>query len=223
MWMKRVLDKVVCTDFALCSVFTATSRLAKVVSVKFVSRQRMCAVLWETLYKRWAWGCTKMADVPLPGFRKYWTHELVSLKSECHTITNKYPEGASVAQLSDIEYLVGNLLSGPELWTERRRTQQTFVKVQITSDILGLLTARTGDTKWTEGRPEVACTGRSKWCRECNLTGNNGSGPRFRGTRRQSTSPLNQSQHRQLWNCLQNQYQLAISSQVEPFPPFLVT
>lgn len=53
-----------------------------------------------------------MADVPVPGFRKYWLHELVSLKSERHTITNKYPKGASVAQevnkvLSDIEYLIG--------------------------------------------------------------------------------------------------------------------
>jgi hypothetical protein len=52
-----------------------------------------------------------MADVPQPGFRKYWRHELLSLKSECHATTNKYPEAASVVQqvhkvISDIETLV---------------------------------------------------------------------------------------------------------------------
>jgi hypothetical protein len=51
-----------------------------------------------------------MADMPEPGFRKYWRQELSSLKSECHAITNKYPEAASVVQevhkvLSDIEIL----------------------------------------------------------------------------------------------------------------------
>jgi hypothetical protein len=53
-----------------------------------------------------------MADVSVPGFRKYWTQKLASLKSECHAITNKYPEAASVVQqvhklLSDIEILAG--------------------------------------------------------------------------------------------------------------------
>jgi hypothetical protein len=51
-----------------------------------------------------------MADVPVLGFRKYWTQKLASLKYECHAITNKYQEAASVVQqvykvLSDI----GNL------------------------------------------------------------------------------------------------------------------
>jgi hypothetical protein len=41
---------------------------------------------------------TKMADVPVPGFRKYWTQKLASLKSQCHAITSKYPEAASVVQ-----------------------------------------------------------------------------------------------------------------------------
>jgi hypothetical protein len=35
---------------------------------------------------------TKMADVPVLGFRNYWTQKLTSLESECHTVTNKYPE-----------------------------------------------------------------------------------------------------------------------------------
>jgi hypothetical protein len=53
-----------------------------------------------------------MWDVPLLGFRKYCTHKLASLKSECHAIMNKYPEAASVVQqvykvLSGIENLVG--------------------------------------------------------------------------------------------------------------------
>jgi hypothetical protein len=53
---------------------------------------------------------TKMGDVPVPGFQKYWTHKLASLRSECHAIMNKYPEADSVVQqlykvLSDIENL----------------------------------------------------------------------------------------------------------------------
>jgi hypothetical protein len=53
-----------------------------------------------------------MADVPVPGLRQYWTQNLASLKSECHAMTNKYPEAASVVQqvckvLSDIENLSG--------------------------------------------------------------------------------------------------------------------
>jgi hypothetical protein len=55
---------------------------------------------------------TKMADVPVPGFGKYWIQKLASLKSECYGITNKYPEAAAVVQevhnvLSDIEILSG--------------------------------------------------------------------------------------------------------------------
>jgi hypothetical protein len=51
---------------------------------------------------------TKMVDIPVLGFWKYWTQKLASLKSECHAIMNKYPEAASVVQqvcgvLSDIE------------------------------------------------------------------------------------------------------------------------
>jgi hypothetical protein len=37
-----------------------------------------------------------MEGVPEPGFRKYWRQELSLLKSECHAITNKYLEAASV-------------------------------------------------------------------------------------------------------------------------------
>jgi hypothetical protein len=53
-----------------------------------------------------------MADVPIRGSRKYWTQRLASLKSESHTITNKYPAAASIVQqvhkvLSDIENLAG--------------------------------------------------------------------------------------------------------------------
>jgi hypothetical protein len=53
---------------------------------------------------------SKAADVPELGFRKYWRQELSTLKSECHAITNKYPEAASVVHqvhkvISDIETL----------------------------------------------------------------------------------------------------------------------
>jgi hypothetical protein len=51
-----------------------------------------------------------MAEVTEPGFRKYWRQKLSSLKSQCHHITNKYPDAASVVQqvykvLSVIEIL----------------------------------------------------------------------------------------------------------------------
>jgi hypothetical protein len=53
---------------------------------------------------------TKKADVPVPGFWKYWKQKLAMLKSECHAITNKYPEAASVIQQvydNDIAILAG--------------------------------------------------------------------------------------------------------------------
>jgi hypothetical protein len=51
--------------------------------------------------------------LPVPGFWKYWTQKLTSLKSECDTITNKYPRAASVVQqvytvLSDTENIAGH-------------------------------------------------------------------------------------------------------------------
>jgi hypothetical protein len=39
-----------------------------------------------------------MADVTEPVFWKYWGQKLLSLKSQCHDITNKYPGAASVVQ-----------------------------------------------------------------------------------------------------------------------------
>jgi hypothetical protein len=66
-----------------------------------------------------------MADVPVPGFRKYWTQKLASLTSECHAITNKHSETASVVQqvyrvLSDTENLARSTLAkvgGSSEWT----------------------------------------------------------------------------------------------------------
>jgi hypothetical protein len=53
-----------------------------------------------------------MADVPVPGFWKFWTQTLTSLNSQSHAITNKYTEAGSVIQevhkvLNDIESLAG--------------------------------------------------------------------------------------------------------------------
>jgi hypothetical protein len=52
---------------------------------------------------------TKIADVTEPELRKYWRQKLSSLKYQCHDITYKYPEAASVGKvykfLSDIEIL----------------------------------------------------------------------------------------------------------------------
>jgi hypothetical protein len=41
---------------------------------------------------------TKMAEVPVPGFRKCRTLKIASLKSECNAIMTKYPEAASAIQ-----------------------------------------------------------------------------------------------------------------------------
>jgi hypothetical protein len=48
-----------------------------------------------------------MADAPIPGFREYWRQKLASLNFERHAVIKKYPEAASVVQLSDIENLAG--------------------------------------------------------------------------------------------------------------------
>jgi hypothetical protein len=45
---KRMFDRMVFMDFTLHSVLTANSRLAKVVSVKFAARPRVCAGLCAT-------------------------------------------------------------------------------------------------------------------------------------------------------------------------------
>jgi hypothetical protein len=47
-WTKRVLDRVVFTDFTLRSVLTANFRLVDVVCIIFAARPRVCAVLCET-------------------------------------------------------------------------------------------------------------------------------------------------------------------------------
>jgi hypothetical protein len=57
-----------------------------------------------------------MADVPVPGFQKYWTQNLAMLKSECHAITNKYPKAAPIEKqvykvLSDTENFAGSTLA----------------------------------------------------------------------------------------------------------------
>jgi hypothetical protein len=39
-----------------------------------------------------------MANVPVPGFRKYWIQTLALLNSHCHAITNKFAEAGSVVQ-----------------------------------------------------------------------------------------------------------------------------
>jgi hypothetical protein len=53
-----------------------------------------------------------MADIQVPGLRKYWTQTLTWLNSQSRAITNKFPEVGSVVQQvykvpSDIEILAG--------------------------------------------------------------------------------------------------------------------
>jgi hypothetical protein len=99
-----VLDRVVFTDFA----WYAHGQLPfGECGIGEVAARPLPAQCCTKLY-------IKMADVPVLGFRKYWTQKLASLQSECHAITNirKYPEAASVVQqiyrvLSDTEILAG--------------------------------------------------------------------------------------------------------------------
>jgi hypothetical protein len=88
---------------------------------------------------------TKMADVSVPGFRKYWTQTLASLNSQCLAMTNRFPEAGSVVQvhkvLNDIGILAGctpekgggEALCEPLLRIVRRRTEETFAKVRMRS------------------------------------------------------------------------------------------
>jgi hypothetical protein len=78
-------------------MFTANSLLA-VVLVKFRAWRRLSSTERDIENERRTWMYTNVADVPVPGFRQYWTQKLPSLKSEYHTITNKFPEAASVVQ-----------------------------------------------------------------------------------------------------------------------------
>jgi hypothetical protein len=54
------------------------------------------SAVWNN--RRWTWVYTKMVYIQVLGFWKYWTQKLASLRSECHAITNKCPEAASVVQ-----------------------------------------------------------------------------------------------------------------------------
>jgi hypothetical protein len=79
----------------------------------------VCFLLCSCLFYNWhlgswvrSWVHTKMEDVRVTGLREYWTQKLASPKSECHSITNKYPEVSSVVlrvyqMLRDIEKLAG--------------------------------------------------------------------------------------------------------------------
>jgi hypothetical protein len=91
-------------------VFTANSRLVKVVSAKFAARLRVCTVLCETTEQAVNLSVHQDGRHPSTGLQKYWTQKLASLKSQCHAIMNKNPEAGSVVQevhkaLNDTEIL----------------------------------------------------------------------------------------------------------------------
>jgi hypothetical protein len=89
--MEYMLDRVVYTDFTLHSVFTVNSHLTKVVSVKFASQLRLCAVLCETTKQMVNLNVHQDGGRPNAGIlEKYWRQKLTSLKTQCHAITNKY-------------------------------------------------------------------------------------------------------------------------------------
>jgi hypothetical protein len=115
-----------------------------------------------------------MADVPEPGFRKYWRQEISWLKSECHATTNRYPEAASVVQqvhkmISDIENLgkcTPARVGEHSQWkTILKSAEQNRKVLQIfRSDVAFQRTLQHvhGIIGGTAGRPESECTGRIK-------------------------------------------------------------
>jgi hypothetical protein len=99
-WTKSVLDRVIFTDFTLCSAFTANSTLATVVSMNIAGLPRLWAEQWA-------------GARPNSGTQEYWTRKQAPLKTECHTNMNEHPEAASVVQqvykaLSETENLAGH-------------------------------------------------------------------------------------------------------------------
>jgi hypothetical protein len=77
--------------------------------MKFASWPRLPEVLCDTTQQVMHLSVHKMADIPVPGFWKYWTQQLLLLKYLCHDVMNKNPEAASVVQVykvfSDTEIL----------------------------------------------------------------------------------------------------------------------
>jgi hypothetical protein len=82
-------------DFILLSVFMVNYCLAKVVLVKFAIRPRLCAVLCETLKEAVNLSVHQDGRRPSAGISEI-------LKSQCHAITNKYPEAVYVVQMFKI-------------------------------------------------------------------------------------------------------------------------
>jgi hypothetical protein len=129
-----------------------------------------------------------MADVPGPGFRKYWRQKLSSLKSQCHAITNKYPEAVSVVQqvcklLSDIEtlakYTPAKVVKSSQWITivnSAEENRGNFCKILEGKPLFSALYGTYTLTARTAGRPEGECAGRTRWSSNQNLTGI--SGPR---------------------------------------------
>jgi hypothetical protein len=118
---------------------------------------------------------TNMADVPVPGFRKFWTQKLASLKSECHVITNKYPGVTSVVQqvhkvLSDTEILsgctqakVGGSYEWNSIVNSAEENTANFCKGLDGKPLFcALLRNVHGNTERNEGSPEGECTGGTK-------------------------------------------------------------
>jgi hypothetical protein len=117
------------------------SRLAEVMSGKFASRPRVCAVLCETSKEAVNLSVHQDCGRRSTEFRKYRIEKLASLKSECHAITNTVPEAAPVVQqvyevLRDIAILAGctpTKAGESSKWTSivnsaEDTTEQPFVK-----------------------------------------------------------------------------------------------
>jgi hypothetical protein len=104
-----------------------------------------------------------MADITEPGFRKYSRKELSSLTYQCHDITNKYPEAASVVQqvykvLSDIEILakctpakVGESSEWTSIASSAKENRANFCKIlegkPLFSPLCGIYTLQLNELK----------------------------------------------------------------------------
>jgi hypothetical protein len=127
-----------------------------------------------------------MADVPVPGFRKYWPQQS-SLKSEYHNITDTYPEAAPALQreykvLGDIENLagctpakVGKISEWTSILYSVEENRAKFCKVLDGKPLFSTLYC-----KYMVTLKELKVSALAgQWCSEQNLSGINVPGRRL--------------------------------------------
>jgi hypothetical protein len=79
-------------------VFTASTCLAKVVLVKFTAQPWMCAILCAATKQAVNLSVHQDGRCVSTGIPRILAQKLALMKTEYHTIVNKYSEAASVVQ-----------------------------------------------------------------------------------------------------------------------------